>query len=555
MNDTEQIQRLNRLIALSGKECRWLEFKSNHQDPYHLGKYISALSNGACLDNQDFGYLYFGVEDNTLELLGTTFEPLKTKAKGNQDLELFLRQYISPKINFTIEEFHATDGKRFVVFVIPAAKGEPTKFQGTPWVRVDSSVTELTPYVDWVRQIYNSTIDWSAEVVPEATIDDLDAEAIAMARKGFYERFPDKAETAKAWDDATFLDKAKITINGNITRTALLLLGKEEATHYLGHIAQIVWRLRTPTENAGNIFTIPFLLSTSKLKDSIRNYRIKIFPNNSLIPAEVWKYDTKTVLEAMHNCIAHQDYLRNERIVVTEETEQLVFENAGSFFDGDYEQYIEGKKTPKKYRNSFLSNAMVNLKMIDTQGYGIHEMFLRQRERFLPMPDYDRSDPSRVKLIVPGQVINEQYSILLMERADIDLTTAVLLDRVQKKKPIGDQAIAMLRKLRLIEGRKPNVFISQRIASATHQEAEYTDMKGLDDKYYQDLIIEALTQHGKLKRADIDKLLFNKLPSILSHEQKLSKIGNMLTKLRRNNIIFNDKERYWRLVKNLSEKK
>ena len=238
MNDIEQIQRLQRLLELSGKECRWLEFKSNHQDPYHMGKYISALSNGACLDNQDLGYLYFGVEDNTLELQGTTFEPLKTKAKGNQDLELFLRQYISPKINFTIEEFHAPDSKRFVVFVIPAAKGEPTKFQGTPYVRVDSSVTELTPYVDWVRQIYNSTIDWSAVIVPEATIADLDEDAIAVARKGFYERFPDKAETAKAWDDATFLDKAKITINGNITRTALLLLGKEEATHYLGHIAQ-----------------------------------------------------------------------------------------------------------------------------------------------------------------------------------------------------------------------------------------------------------------------------------------------------------------------------
>lgn len=555
MNDIEQIQRLQRLLALSGKECRWLEFKSNHQDPYHLGKYISALSNGACLDNQDFGYLYFGVEDNTLELQGTTFEPLKTKAKGNQDLELFLRQYISPKINFTIEEFHAPDSKRFVVFVIPAAKGEPTKFQGTPYVRVDSSVTELTPYVDWVRQIYNSTIDWSAVIVPEATIADLDEDAIAVARKGFYERFPDKAETAKAWDDSTFLDKAKITINGNITRTALLLLGKEEATHYLGHIAQIVWRLRTPTENAGNIFTIPFLLSTSKLNDSIRNYRIKIFPNNSLIPAEVWKYDNKTVLEAMHNCIAHQDYLRNERIVVTEETDQLVFENAGSFFDGDYEQYIEGKKTPKKYRNSFLANAMVNLKMIDTQGYGIHEMFMRQRERFLPMPDYDRSDPTRVKLIVPGHVIDAHYSLLLMERADLNLTTAVLLDSVQKKKPIGDKAITKLRKLKLIEGRKPNVFISQRIAGITHQEAEYTDMKGLDDKYYQDLIIEALTQHGKLKRADINKLLLNKLPSILSQEQKLSKIGNMLTKLRRNNIIFNDKERYWRLVNNLSEKK
>ena len=103
MNEIDQIGRLKHLIAQSGKECRWLEFKSNYQDPHRLGKYISALSNGACLDNQDFGYLYFGVEDGTLQLKGTTFKPLQTKAKGNQDLELFLRQYISPKINFTIE--------------------------------------------------------------------------------------------------------------------------------------------------------------------------------------------------------------------------------------------------------------------------------------------------------------------------------------------------------------------------------------------------------------------------------------------------------------------
>lgn len=548
MNNIEQNERLEQLIAQCGKECRWLEFKSNHQDPYRLGKYISALSNGACLDNQDFGYLYFGVEDITLSLKGTTFKPLQTKAKGNQDLELFLRQSISPKINFTIEEFRDIQERHFVVFVIPAAKGEPTTFQGIAYVRVDSSLTELYKYSDWVRQIYNSITDWSAAIVPEATIADLDTDAVAMARKGFYERYPDKVDAAKAWDDATFLDKAKITINGNITRTALLLLGKEESAHHLGHIAQIVWRLRTATENGGNIFTIPFLLSTSKLGDSIRNYRIKIMPGNSLIPAEVWKYDSKTILEAVHNCVVHQDYERNERIIVTEETDQLTFENVGSFFDGDYEQYIEGKKTPKKYRNPFLSVAMVNLKMIDTQGYGIHEMFMRQKQRYLPMPDYDKSDPSRVVLIVPGHVIDVQYSQLLMERADINLTTAVLLDAVQKKKTLTAQAVALLRKQNLVEGRRPNIYISQRVAKATHQEVEYTVMKGFDDKYYQDLMLEALSQHGKLKRRAFIRLLFNKLPSILDEKQKTNRVDYLLRKLRTNGRIYSDEDRYWCLT-------
>ena len=96
---------LDEQIASIQKENRHIEFKSNYQDPDKLGQYISALSNGACLDGKDFGYLYFGVQDKTLEITGTSFDPSKEKAKGNQSLELYLRVMISPKINFSIEDF------------------------------------------------------------------------------------------------------------------------------------------------------------------------------------------------------------------------------------------------------------------------------------------------------------------------------------------------------------------------------------------------------------------------------------------------------------------
>lgn len=545
--DMQYIQLLKKQILEIGKEVRFLEFKSNYQDSDRLGKYISALSNGACLDNKEAGYLYFGVEDETLELKGTSFDVSRLKAKGNQNLEIYLRQYITPKINFKIEEFCDTDGKRFVVFVIPAAKEEPTCFMNIPYVRVDSSVTDLRPYTDWMRTIYNSQKDWSAEIVPEATINDLDQYAIAKALEGFCQRFPDKADEAARWDTTTFLDKAKVTIDGQITRAALLLLGKEESAHHLDYNAQIVWRLRTEKENAGEIFTTPYLLSTSFLMNKIRNYRMKIFPNNSLIPAEVWKYDTKSILEALHNCIAHQDYRRNERIVVTEEQECLVFENAGSFYEGSFEDYIDGTKTPKKYRNHFLAQAMVNLKMIDTQGFGIHDMFQRQKDRYLPMPDYDKSDLERVKLIMPGQVINEEYSLMLIEKTDLDLMTTVLLDRFQKGKPISEVALKMLRKKKLIEGKKPNLYISKKVAKVTHQEAEYTSLKGFDDQYYRDLIVKALRDHHHLKRTDFNRLLHNKLPSVLKDEQKKNKIDNLLRSLRKNGIVVVDEHRVWHL--------
>lgn len=548
MNDKQNIELLQKQINLYKKENRHLEFKSNHLEPERLGRYISALSNGACLDNKDNGYLYFGVEDETLELKGTTFDASRAKAKGHQDLEIYLRQYVSPKIDFKIENFKDEDGKRFVVFIIPAAKEEPTCFMGTPYVRVDSSVTDMRPYTEWMRTIYNSRKDWSAEIVPEATVEDLEPEAIRVALDGFCERFPNKADDARNWDVTTFLDKAKLTIDGQITRTALLLLGKEESAHYLNHIAQMVWRLREEDENAGDIFTTPFLLSTTKLMEHIRNYRMKIFPNNSLIPVEIWKYDTRTILEGLHNCILHQDYLRNERIVVTEESEQLLFENAGGFYDGTYTDYIEGKKTPKKYRNPFLAQAMVYLRMIDTQGYGIHEMFESQKKRYLPMPDYDKSDSENVRLVVPGHVIDKDYSLLLMEKANLDITTVFLLDRVQKGKDIPENAIAKLRKEKLIEGRKPNLYISKSIAKVTHQEAEYTDMKGFDDKYYRDLIVQALQEHKELKRADFNRLLLSKLPAALNDKQKANKIDYLLKQLRKNGKIKSDAHKVWRLA-------
>ena len=103
--DIQYTNLLKKQISTFQKEKRFLEFKSNYQDADKLGRYISALSNGACLENLDFGYLYFGVDDDTLEVKPTTFDCSKVKAAGNQYLEMYLRQMISPKIDFQIDEF------------------------------------------------------------------------------------------------------------------------------------------------------------------------------------------------------------------------------------------------------------------------------------------------------------------------------------------------------------------------------------------------------------------------------------------------------------------
>lgn len=531
---------LNEQIAKIGKECRYLEFKSNYQEVDKLGRYISALSNGACLDHQDFAYLYFGVDDETLEIKGTTFDCAKVKAVGNEALELYLRRMVVPKVNFSIIEFMYEGKQRVVLFKIPAAVNEPTTYKQKPYIRVDSHVTDLTPYVDWMRQIYTSQIDWSAQIVEDAALEDLDPEAIMIARKGFKERFPHFSADVDNWADSVFLDRANLTQDGMITRTALLLVGKREKAHKLGHIAQIVWKCYQDKETFGDIFTIPFIKATTDVLGCIRNYRFKIYPHNSMIPAEVLKYDTRSILEGMHNCILHQDYVCNERILVIEDNDKLTFENAGGFYEGDYEEYITGQKTPKRYRNPFLAKAMDNVKMVDSKGYGIHNMFLRQKERYLPMPDYEGSDDSRVVMHLPGTVLDEKYSIMLLENSNINLTEAVLLDQVQKGILPNDNAIAMLRKKHLIEGRKPRLFVAKQLAQNTGTKVEYSKHKGLEVKSCESLLLTTLKEHGKLSRTEIDSLLWNVVSDQLDDKQKKSKIGNILTNLRKRKLIENE---------------
>lgn len=532
---------LNEQINSTKKETRWLEFKSNYQEPIKLGRYISALSNGACLDHQDDAYLYFGVDDDTLEIKGTTFDAARTKAQGNQSLEIYLRQMVEPKINFTIEEFLYKGETRVVVFKIPAAASLPTTFMGKPYVRVDSHVTDLSSYNDWMREIYNSQVDWSAQIIEDATIEDLDEEAIKEARDGYKLRYPDFASEVDDWSDETFLDKANLTKDGQITRTAMLLVGKSEKVYKINHISQIVWKCFQDGEIFGDIYTIPYIKATTDLRNRIRNYRFKIYPEDSMIPAEVWKYDKRSILEGLHNCIAHQNFLKNERIIVTEDKDKLTFENAGSFLEGDYTQYIMGTKTPQKYRNPFLMRAMVNLKMIDSQGYGIHNLFVRQKERFLPMPDYDGTDDSHVIMHMFGTIIDENYSLLLFANPDVNLTETVLLDQVQRGKTISDDAIKMLRKKHLIEGRKPNLFVAKSIAQQTDKKVEYSKHKGLVTKSCERLLIDTLKDHGALNRVEINKLLWNVLSDQLSDKQKEDKIGYILKKLKNENVINNQR--------------
>ncbi|MBS3915223.1 MAG: putative DNA binding domain-containing protein [Bacteroidetes bacterium] len=553
---TEQdLQILLEKLCSQPREQQWLEFKLNKGSINNdtIGEYISAMSNGATIANKPFGYLAWGVEDVTHKIVGTNFS-FTTAKEGNQDLELWLRNLVHPKINFQIFEF-TYNNVHITLIRIPAAKAEPTHFKKIPYIRIGSNKTDLRNFPNFIRIIYNTLEDWSAQIIEKATIADLDEKALRVAREKFKEKNnkADFADKIDGWDETTFLDRAKVTINGKITNAAIILLGKEEASHYLlPASAQVVWKLEGE-EKGYEHFGTPMLLNTTKVMKRIRNIKYKFFPDNELLSTTVNKYETRSILEALHNCIAHQDYSMNSRIIVTEKIDRLIFSNAGSFYEGNPDDYTEGGKTPERYRNPFLAHAMFNLGMIDTLGYGIHTMVMAQRNRFFPLPDYILSESQKVVLQIYGHSIDENYSKLLIERKDLPLTKVVLLDRVQKKLPITDEVAAMLKKDNLIAGRKPNFYVDASVAAVTDDKATYIKNRAFKDEHYKKMIEALIEEFGSATRKELDDLVMENLSAVLSEKQKKVKVNNLISTLRKEGRIENvgsDTKPKWVIKKN-----
>jgi len=382
--------------------------------------------------------------------------------------------------------------------------------------------------------------DWSIGICEQATLSDLSEEAILKARELYAVKNPALLEEIRQWDDMTFLNKARICIKGRITHTAILLLGKPESESLIHPaVAKISWILkdRDNIEKDYAHFCCPFLLSIEKVRKKIRNLKYRYLPGGSLFPDEVDSYDPYIIREALNNCIAHQDYTLGGKInVIENEDSILIFVNMGSFIPRTIENVITADAPEPQYRNWFLANAMVNLNMIDTIGSGIRRMFTIQKRKFFPLPEYTLTN-NQVKVVITGKVLDMNYAKQLAQMPELSLDDIMLLDKIQKHKPLNNVEIKKLRQKRLIEGRKPNFHISSHVAGKTGQKADYMSLKGIDDNYCKKMIIDYLREFSKGKRADFEKVLLDKLPDVLDEQQKKNRIKNNLQSLRKEGII------------------
>ena len=543
-------------LRAKGREGSTVEFKANWERPADIGEYLSALANAAVLERHDHAYLVWGVNDKTHAVTSTTFNPFTAKGEGAQPLVMWLTQATWPRPDFAFHEVQHPEG-RLVVLDIKAPRTAPLAFQGMRYIRIDSHKTRLSDHPAKELRIWEllgQKSDWSGEIVADATLADLDPEAVDTARKRFTEYLlkaePDTARhepiraEAQAWDVPTLLNKARITKAGRITRAALLLLGKDESAHFLAPVdAKLSWITRNAhnATGASHSYGMPFLLATDQVFRRIRNEAIEAMPDGTLFPVAVQRYDSWVIREALHNCVAHQDYRMGGKVNVVEHPDKLVFTNLGQFIPPSVEWMLEHQSPPEHYRNQWLIDGMIRLRMIDQVGSGIRRMFQTQRDRYFPLPDFvfevTQQGHPRVEVTIAGQVLDVKYTQLLMKRADLNLRQVLQLDKVQKKQPLAADEVRALKALKLIEGRSPNFFVSAKVAEWAGQKASYIRNKGLDDGYYRKLVTDYLAKYGQATRKDMDELLLAKLPDVLDATQKAHKIRNLLQAMRRDGLI------------------
>jgi ATP-dependent DNA helicase RecG len=170
MTDKQLIELLNDLIK-QPHESEWVEFKLNFHSPEEIGERISALSNGACIQGQSFGYLVFGVEDKTHIVKGTSFQA-KSQKKGNEELEHWLATRLNPRIDFSIYEFDYDTNKHISLFIIPATKNQPVEFLHKAYIRIGSITRKINDFPEKQAKI------WKKDPIPfekEIAKDNLNA--------------------------------------------------------------------------------------------------------------------------------------------------------------------------------------------------------------------------------------------------------------------------------------------------------------------------------------------------------------------------------------------
>jgi ATP-dependent DNA helicase RecG len=489
---------------LQADEGEHLEFKKaeNRYDFEELTRYCVALAN------EQGGKFVLGVTDKRpRQALGTrAFQNLeRTKAGLVERLHL----------RFEAEYFDY-DGKRIVIFHVPSRPiGMPVHYKGTYWMRGGDALVPMSP--DQLKRIFDEAIpDFSAELCPNATLDDLAPEAIETFRSRWMRKTGNSKLANVAVDQ--LLEDAELIAGGSVTYAALILLGTHKA---LGrHLAQaeVVFEYRAseapgPAQQRLDLREGFFLFydriwETINLRNDAQHYQDGLF---------VWDVPTfseRAVREALLNAVSHREYRMPGSTFVRQYTQRIEIVNPGGFPDGVTAENILWVQAP---RNRRIAEALARCGLVERAGQGADLMFEQAIRQSKALPDFSRSDTHHVFLTLDG-VVRDPAFLRYLEKVGSETLQSfavphfLVLDYVHHERPLPETLKPFLRQLQdlgvvelIRRGRGTRYVLSRKFYELKGKRAVYTRRRGLDRDTKKALLLKHL-RHSSGEGASLSEL-------------------------------------------------
>jgi len=493
---------------LSEPEGEQLEFKEAKAN-FHfetLAKYCAALAN------EGGGKMIFGVTDRRpRRVVGSTAfeEPGRTVAGLVNRLGIQVRS----------EEFHHPNG-RVLVFHVPARPvGVPIQYDGVFWSRSGDELRPLSQ--DRLRRVFQeSGPDFSAELHPDAGIDDLDPALIERFREMWMRKSGNAALAGVS--PRQLLEDAELLVGDRITHAALVLFGTRPAMgRRLAH-AEVVFEYRSSESSipfqqriefrSGFLGYLDELWNTINLRNEVLQYREGFFVGD--IPA----FNEAVVREALLNALAHRDYRLPGSIFVRQFPRRLEIVSPGGFPPGINAGNMLWRQSP---RNRRIADACAKCGLVERSGQGANRMFEESIKEGKPRPDFTGTDDYQVEVTLRGEIQNPAFLGFLQKIGAERLATfgtrdILILDAVQREEPLPDDLKDRLPHLldegiieRIGRGRGVRFILSRKFHSFLGQHGAYTRRKGLDRETNKALLCKHIEENREAGSAfrDLEQVL------------------------------------------------
>ena len=364
--------------------------------------------------------------------------------------------------------------------------------------------------------------DWTGNVVSDATVRSLDPAALRAARTIFLR---DRSEDPSGIDDEAFLALAGLTKRGRMTNAAMILLGKA-TENVLPSTVCIRWRLidTDGEQTDSRVFRGPVILTVRQAVSMIRNSTWKVGSGDNA--RQVSAYRVSTLMEAVFNAVIHQDFSYGGTVdIVERERESVTVISRGGFPKVNPESFILDRPDIPERRNPFLAKAAVGLKLVPGNGSGIRGMYLTQIRSHFPMPVFRMTDDT-VAVTFQGNR-RGAYCGLLDARDDIDVATAMDLDRIDRGLYVPGQRVALLERRGLVKTEDGMVFLMSGPGPAKV-------FPGGTDR---EAVAGMIRERGPVSRSEVADMLRSRDSKGLTEKQLSVKATNLLQSMSREGTI------------------